>query len=703
MPGSGDKLQRRARAARQRDGLHQHDFDTATGAITLRALLPNGHYGSSFSPDSKVLYTAGSGSSPQGAIYQYDLSAANPASTVRIVSTDIAAIYGFVSLQLGPDGKLYASGWGALGGGYDHLSVINFPNALNTTASPNACGYQFNGPSLQGRRTYIGLPNMIDARPPAAIPADFSYSRGACGTIQFDAPSCAASYAWGFGDSTTSNAQSPVHTFNQPGTYTVTLTLNGSTVITHAVTIGPPASAATIYGSATACLSGGAPLGNYSVNGQAGLTYAWTITGGAIVGPATNDNVDVLWGALPGTVQVTITDATGCTRSQSITVTENCTGSLCTPRPPWLVNWWPFDESCGVMAEDIAGTVNNVGTYANGPVPTAGVVGGALSFDGLDDFVQVADAPELNFYYGCILDFAESITIDAWVRTNIPAGTSATSRVLTILDKRVNPSNASGYHLFLFNGRLGFQIDGANYIAPFTGPDSIDVADNQWHFVAVSLGMCRGGGGFLYVDGKKVRTLPPAGGFVNTANLYIGARDPAFGANFFPGAIDELEIFKAGKTEDELRAIFEARAAGKCKTGCSGLDIVVTPLEYQLEWKDGLAPTFTADGGTAPYTFAVTSGELPSGVLLDIGGSFFGVPQLEGAFYLAVTAADANGCRGTRNYAISVSTETCAPYCRGPAPREADVPFGGRSASEATQRPPLNRKDGAERAPRQRR
>lgn len=48
----------------------------------------------------------------------------------------------------------------------------------------------------------------------------------------------------------------------------------------------------------------------------------------------------------------------------------------------------------------------------------------------------------------------------------------------------------------------------------------------------------------------------------------------------------------------------------------------------------------TASGGTAPYTFSVTSGTLPVGVTLSPGGSVSGTPTIEGSFTFEVTAVD---------------------------------------------------------------
>lgn len=635
-----------------------YDFDRATGAITFRTNLPNGIYGISFSPDSKLLYTAGSLSAPNGAIYQYDLTASNPATTSVVVSADINAPFGFVSLELGPDKKIYASGFSS----YNHLQVINYPNSRDTLLAPNACGYSFNGPSLQGKTTYIGLPNMIDALPPAQIPASISSTISSCSTVAFHAPSC-ATYSWNFGDFATSSVQNPTHTYSSNGTYTVTLTLNGTTTLTESITIGLPQSVATIYGPSTVCLSSSntGPF-NYSAVAQTGLTYQWSVTGGAVSGPNTNNNADVVWSTLPGTVQLTVTDAvTGCSTTKTITVTQSCNPNGCVTPPAGLVDWWTFDESSGPAAHDIAGYADDAGTYAGGAAPVTGLIGNAIDFNGTGAHLEVANAPEVNFFGGCIVDVAEPVTIDLWVKTNIASGNGPTSGLMTILDKRVVGSGsvaAFGYSLFLFNGRLGFQMDSNNFVAPASGVNYIDVADNQWHFIAVVVTMCRGpADGFLYVDGKNVLSLKRALGFVNSAKLYIGERDPAFGANYFHGSLDELEIFKAVLTEDQLRSIFEARANGKCKVDCSLKNLAIAPQAMPVLARGVFytaAVAFTASGGTAPYTFGFAGGNLPPGMSISSNGILSGTPSASGAYGFSVATIDADGCRFIKAYVLVV-------------------------------------------------
>ncbi|HEV2719894.1 MAG TPA: PKD domain-containing protein [Thermoanaerobaculia bacterium] len=634
------------------------DFDRNTGALGNARIIHRYAYGVSFSPNSKVLYLT-SVSAVGQQLFQYDLSASDLDAAERLVATTANP---FSSLQLGPDNKLYMALHGAT-----HIAVVTNPDVLTTASAPNACGFVFNGPELNvpssatGSGSGYGLPNMIDARPLAQNPASFGWAVSDCSTVAFQAPSCAASYAWSFGDGATSTAQNPTHVYAD-GTYTVTLTLNGSASATRTLTVGLPPGSTSVFGPRTICLAAGnPPFYNYSANAQSGLTYEWSAAGGVISGVSTNDNADVVWSALPGTLTLTVTNPlTGCTAASSITVTENCSANQCLPRPPGLTAWWPFDEVLGTIAHDIAGVTDNAGTYVNGPQPVAGLVGPALEFDGVGSYVVVNDDPDLNFYYGCILDFAEPTTIDVWVHVNIPPGTSSSSGVMTILDKRVvgTSTAALGYSLFLFNGRLGFQMNGTNFVAPASGPDFIDVADNQWHFVAVSLPTCRGhDDGFLYVDGRKVLSLPRSFGFVNGAKLYIGRRDPAFGPNFFHGSLDELEIFKNVLSEDDLRLIFEARGHGKCKASCAQKSIAIAPAALPILGR-GLSYVpvvdLSASGGTAPYTFAVTSGSLPQGLSLSSAGSLAGTPAVAGVYTFTVTVADADGCRSTRTYQLTV-------------------------------------------------
>jgi len=291
-----------------------YDFDRTTGAINLRTKLSKGNYGCSFSPDSRLLYMSTRGVNGRSQIYQYDVTVPNPDATAMLAADVSDGLV--VALQLGPDQKIYISSRGPSGNGQGFLSVIHFPNQRNTSASPNACGFSVNGPALGGKLTDIGLPNMIDARP-GLVPADFDATVSACSQVTFHARNCGTSFSWTFGDGSTSNLRDPVHTYAQPGTYNVQLTVTsgaGTTTVTKPVKVGiAPLS---IAGPLNACTK----PANYSINAVPGVSYTWQINGGTAA-TTTGSNVDVAWGTNGGTVQVTAMDpATGCQATASLPV-----------------------------------------------------------------------------------------------------------------------------------------------------------------------------------------------------------------------------------------------------------------------------------------------------------------------------------------------------------------------------------------------
>ncbi|MEP7339749.1 MAG: putative Ig domain-containing protein [Acidobacteriota bacterium] len=88
--------------------------------------------------------------------------------------------------------------------------------------------------------------------------------------------------------------------------------------------------------------------------------------------------------------------------------------------------------------------------------------------------------------------------------------------------------------------------------------------------------------------------------------------------------------------------------------------ITVNPASLPNATTDAsYSQTLTASGGTAPYSFAVSSGALPTGLTLAPGGGLSGAPSQSGTFNFTVTATDANGCTGSRAYTLTVA---CPPF-----------------------------------------
>jgi hypothetical protein len=232
----------------------------------------------------------------------------------------------------------------------------------------------------------------------------------------------------------------------------------------------------------------------------------------------------------------------------------------CAPVPPDLVGWWPFEEQTGATgALDIQGnpgpslngTPLPAAVGAGGPSPVTGVVGGAFAFDGSDDYVQIPDTGALDFGSG---DFS----IDAWIKT-----TQNTGNVAVVLDKR-QPTPLQGYHLFTYNGSLFLQLAvGGNYQ---NYPSNVNIADGNWHHVAVTVDRTNEVVVKWYVDGLETsKTLNPVAGSVdNSAPLRLG-RHSFSQSGYWKGEIDEVEIFKRALRSDEVFAMYSAGRVGKCQ------------------------------------------------------------------------------------------------------------------------------------------
>jgi hypothetical protein len=90
--------------------------------------------------------------------------------------------------------------------------------------------------------------------------------------------------------------------------------------------------------------------------------------------------------------------------------------------------------------------------------------------------------------------------------------------------------------------------------------------------------------------------------------------------------------------------------------------IVVAPTNSTLpNGTQGTAYSlsFSASGGTAPYTYAITAGAVPTGMSLTSGGTLAGTPTANGTFNFTVTATDNSAApgpySGSRAYSLTIA------------------------------------------------
>ncbi len=234
-------------------------------------------------------------------------------------------------------------------------------------------------------------------------------------------------------------------------------------------------------------------------------------------------------------------------------IVKNMPSLCCMAPPPNMVAWYTGDDT---LPSDRLGQYP--GTFVGSSVGSSDwkVGGGTLAFPGSGVHVVVPGGP--NFGTG---DFS----IDMWVKTTANAG------IQSLIDKRVanGPAGALGYALYLVNGTVSLQLaNPAN--AHFNYNSSFQVADGNWHFVAVTVDRddVNATGLKFYVDGNMPQTFDPRnrqGDLTNAADLLIGARQPTLGGGVFTGLMDEIEIFNRALTKAEVQGIYFAGGAGKCK------------------------------------------------------------------------------------------------------------------------------------------
>lgn len=202
-----------------------------------------------------------------------------------------------------------------------------------------------------------------------------------------------------------------------------------------------------------------------------------------------------------------------------------------------LVGYWKFDEGSGNYAYDNSGN-NNRGQLINAPTWTTGYVGSSISFDGLNDFVEVLDANSL--------DLAGPFTISAWV---YPKALPATN--MSIVNKPVNYALQTDATRF-GRVRVGFE-DAGHLWHSIESPDST-LKLNKWQFIA---GSWDGSNLRLYLNGKEIAS-GNIGGVIplpSTSLLRIGAQDAA--SEFFNGYLDEVKVWGAGLYDTEIKREFQ--------------------------------------------------------------------------------------------------------------------------------------------------
>ncbi len=223
--------------------------------------------------------------------------------------------------------------------------------------------------------------------------------------------------------------------------------------------------------------------------------------------------------------------------------------------PSSMVSYWKFDEGSGTIASDSVGT--NDGTLINGPVWTSGKVGGALSFDGVDDYADISTVIANGYP-------RQANTIEMWIspKQTFDASTGAETFY-------------SQWHRHLIgysNGTLRARTAAdPNWNTPVPVSDHMltyatTLEAGKWYHVALTFEA--GGSIVLYLNGIEVASdsepdaLNLIGGYGTAASIgrmYDGGQSD----HYAYVRIDEVAIYNRALPAEEIQQHYQNSLAEK--------------------------------------------------------------------------------------------------------------------------------------------
>jgi hypothetical protein len=307
----------------------------------------------------------------------------------------------------------------------------------------------------------------------------------------------------------------------------------------------------------------------------------------------------------------------GMTSSSSINV--NVTADCVLP-PSGILAWWRADGN----ADDFFGRYD--GTLLGGASATGlGKVGTGFWFDGIDDVVEVASAPALNFGANA------PMTVELWAYRSGQGGS------MTLLGKRDGCGLTSPNYELSFHADLGLVFGGGLENRVESGAD---LPLNEWAHI---VGTFDGTTFHLYRNGDLVGTETGVLGPPVSSPLKIGGSGSC---NPFQGSLDEVAIYNRALSQSEIRSIYASGVVGKCQA-----PIKVAGAHAFGGAGDQRATAISVAGGSA-YVSGVTGANGDDGMIAK-----FALPNISGASSPTWSTSWPGQAGGDRFNAIAVSAD----------------------------------------------
>ena len=307
--------------------------------------------------------------------------------------------------------------------------------------------------------------------------------------------------------------------------------------------------------------------------------------------------------------------------------------------PTGMVAWWPGDGNTeNLVSGGPDGILRNGATYAQGKVSQA------FTLDGGNDHVEVAN-------FGSFTVFS----VDTWVFRN--RGTASRESIVSY--KEGNSPNC-GFVLSLnedgssHRPRLWVQVNSQWKYAE--GGASVPLS--TWTFLT---GTYDGQTIRMYVNGVEVDSTSASGAMTQCSQKTgIGSR-ASLNTHFFPGLIDEVEIFDRALSASEVQSIYTADSKGKVKptatptpTPAPVAGITVSPTSGLVTTEAGGTATFTVvldNVPTADVTVVLSSSDTTEGTVSPASLTFTSL-NWNSAHTVTVTGVDDAVVDGNIAYTI---------------------------------------------------
>ncbi|MBX7223144.1 MAG: hypothetical protein K1Y36_24570, partial [Blastocatellia bacterium] len=542
---------------------------------------------------------------------------------------------------------------------------------------------------------FTGQTYTVNAPPatPTITPTPSSVCASSTGN-QASGPAGATSYAWTITNGTitsATNIQTITYTAGASGTVQLGLTVtnaagcaasNNANVTINALPAVPTITSAPSSVCANSTLNtASAPLGATS--------YAWTITNGTITAGMTNQTVTYTAGA-SGTVglMVTVTNAAGCSRSNTANVTINANPSTppITPTPATVCG-----NSAGNTASGPAGATTYAWTITNGTITSATNIQTITYTAGASGTVQLSLT--VTNASGCSANNTANVTINAAPATPTITPTPSSVCASSTGNQASGPAGATSYAWTITNGTItsATNIQTITYTAGASGTVQLMLT------VTNASGCAASNNANVTINAlPAVPTITPAPSSVcanstlNTASAPLGATSYAWtitNGTITAGMTNQTVTYTAGASGTVGLMVTVTNSSGCSRSNNANVTInalpgvpTITPTPSSV-CASSTGNQASGPAGATTYAWTITNGTITSATNIQTITYTAGA---SGTVQLGLTVTNASGCAASNNANVTINalpgvptiTPTPSSVCASSTGNQASGPAG---------------------------